>query len=425
MPRPSDPVAPEEIARLTGRIGRLLLANGADTGHALRRIDEVSAALGHPVNRLVTAEAIVVAAGDGHALQTRVGPAIPAMAVNMGALVAVEQVVERLRAHQTDVETAGDALDDIDQKKHDHGAIAVVVGVAVTAASLARLFGGAWPVVIVAFVAGLSSTILRRGFARWHWNPIAATFLTALVSGIVAGFSTRLTPGSSPVLSLTAAGMILVPGVPLLNGVRDLFEGHATVAVARFAFGTTTILVIGFALFLAATIAGTELPVGQGPGTLPVGWDLLFSATAAAGYAMLFNVPLRAIPACIACGMASHGLRTALGDFGMNIAASSLLGAAAAGIIARFAARLYRVPPVTFAFPGIVAMIPGSYGFRAGIAGLHLMTMGASASSALVAEALSLTVITIVVTIAIGIGLALALEIPPEHHLPVLKPAKE
>jgi len=64
---------------------------------------------------------------------------------------------------------------------------------------------------------------------------------------------------------------------------------------------------------------------------------------------------------------------------------------------------------VVFAFPGVVAMIPGSYGFRAGIAGLQVMELGSAASATLVATTLGLAITTAVTTIAIGLGLALPL----------------
>jgi uncharacterized membrane protein YjjB (DUF3815 family) len=67
---------------------------------------------------------------------------------------------------------------------------------------------------------------------------------------------------------------------------------------------------------------------------------------------------------------------------------------------------------VTFAFPGIVAMIPGAYAFRAGIGGLEIMRAGANAPPALVAETIGLAVTAIVVTAAIAIGLCLALALP-------------
>ena len=99
---------------------------------------------------------------------------------------------------------------------------------------------------------------------------------------------------------------------------------------------------------------------------------------------------------------------------GLDITSATLLGATVAGLFARLCARACRVPPVIFALPGVVAMVPGSYAFRAGIGGVELMRQGASASFQLGAETLSLVITAVLITVAIAIGLTLALSIPPE-----------
>jgi hypothetical protein len=76
--------------------------------------------------------------------------------------------------------------------------------------------------------------------------------------------------------------MILVPGVPLINGVRDTIGNHIGNGIARLLFGTVTVLAIAFGLFLAAGIAGDTLPVGAHFPALPLAQDLLFSALAGA-----------------------------------------------------------------------------------------------------------------------------------------------
>jgi uncharacterized membrane protein YjjP (DUF1212 family) len=411
----ADRAAPVELtAHLAARVGRLLLMYGSDTVEARQRVTDVASDLGHEVHVLVTAEAVLVTVGTGDHFRTKVGHEILGISVDMGRLMAVEQTAADIRSRALAPDAADARLDAIETGPSFYPGFLVVAGVSVTAASLARLFDAAWPVVGAAFLAGAVSTVMRRALARRGINPIASAFAIAFVSGLFGTLLLRAMSSASPLLCLTAAGMILVPGVPLINGVRDLINGNAGNAMARLTMGGATVLAIGFALFLAAAVAGVALPVDAGPGSLSLPSDLLFSALAAVGFAMLFSVPPRTVWVCVVCGMASHGLRTALEHGGLDIAAASLIGAFAAGIIARFAARAYHVPAVAFAFPGIVAMIPGSYGFRAGVGGLHLMTLGAAAPPALVAETLGLAVTTAIMTAAIAIGLSLALSIGPD-----------
>lgn len=407
----------ERVAHLTARIGRMLLTHGADTRHTQRIVCEVARALGHPVQVLVTAEALLVTVGDEAQFQTKVGHALSAMTVDMGTLMALQRVVDGICLGTLKAQAIDTRLDAVEQAPREHSALVMTLGIAMTAASLARLFGAQWSVVAAAFVAGLLSVVLRRLLGRYSLNGVATMFVTALLSGVASILVLRAFPGVSPVLCLTAAGMILVPGAPLINGVRDLVSGHPDSGLARVATGAITVLVISFALFIAAALAGDSLPVDSGPGSLPLGQDVVFAATAAAGYALFFNVPWRALWVCVLCGMAAHGLRTLAQHHGLDLACASLLGAFAAGLVALIAGARLRVPPVAFAFPGIVALVPGSYGFRAGMGGLQLMSLGADSPVVLIADTTSLAITTVIVSAAIAVGLLLALAVQPERHL--------
>ncbi len=138
----------------------------------------------------------------------------------------------------------------------------------------------------------------------------------------------------------------------------------------------------------------------------------MFSALAALGFAILFSVPARLVWACMICGIASHTLRALLFHHGIDLIAGSLIGALAVGLLAQLFARRFKAPAVAFAFPGVVAMIPGVYAFR-GVIGAVAIARGTT-DPALITDTLSLlfTVLLMVGGIAIGIGAPMLL-IPP------------
>lgn len=397
-----------EAAHLAARIGRILFTNGADTHHVNRAIIDATRDMGHVAHVLVTSEAILVTVGTNKQFSTKVGQGFSSAAVNMGKLAAINDLIEDIRTGRLDAEAIERRLDAIENAASRYPAYLVVFGVTMTTAALARLFGATWIVVAASLAAGLVSVLLRRRMPSIWPNQFADTFVVATLSGLVAVLVLQFFPGESPVLALTAAGMILVPGVPLINGVREVTSGNAGNGVARLTTGIATVLAIGFALFTVSFVTGADLPIDGGPGSLSVPQDLFFAGLAAAGFTLLFNVPPKAIGFCIVAGMTSHGLRTLLEHAGLALPISSLLGAFAAGLIARFAAGIHKVPAVVFAFPGVVALIPGSFGFRAGIGGLQIMAQGVGSSQSLVAMTLSLIIITVVTTTAIAIGLVLA-----------------
>ncbi len=386
-----------------------MFSNGADSRHVADTVVNVASDLGQEAHVLVTSDAILATVGTSEHFSTKVGHQLTSPTVNMGHLSTLRAIIDQIHAGTLGPFEADQRLDALETSGGRYPIIAVVLGLAITTASLARLFGATWTVVMAALVAGAISAVLRRQVPKISGNQFASTFIIAILSGLAAVCALSAYPDASPVLALTAAGMVLVPGVPLINGIRDISGGYAGNGVARLVTGTVTVLVIGFALFTVGLLTGAELPVGTGPGSLPLTEDLVFSGLAAFGFALLFNVPPRAIFICILTGIAGHGLRSALEQVAVNLPLSSLIGAFAAGLIARAAASAYRSPAVVFAFPGVVALIPGSYGFRAGIGGLQIMAEGAAASHALIATTIALAITTTVTTIAIALGVTLSL----------------
>ena len=397
-----------DVAHLALRLGRLMLLNGADTAHVQDAVLGFACRFGFQAHLLVHAEGLLLTLENAGGFRTKIGRPVAGFAVNMDALVAIE----RMRAGAAGIAEIERQLDAIEHAPRRYPAWLVVVGVGVTAAALARLFGGGWAVVAVSLLVGMVTQALRQAFAGRDTNPIAGAGLAAFGGGATGAVAMQAFPTDSPTLCLVAAGMILVPGVPLINGVRDTVGNHIGNGIARLLFGTVTILAIAFGLFLAAGIAGDALPVGAHFPPLPLAQDLVFSALAGAGYALLFNVPPRLAWACCLCALAGHGSRTALVGLGLDLPLASFAGALVATLLARLVGQYARAPAVTFAFPGVVAMIPGFYAFQAGIGGLAIMKAGAASPATLLGETAGLAVTAMLVTAGIAIGLCLALAAP-------------
>jgi len=93
--------------------------------------------------------------------------------------------------------------------------------------------------------------------------------------------------------------------------------------------------------------------------------DAIFSGIAALGFAMLFNVPRRALIYCVIAGAMGHAVRTLMMQyFFMSIIGSTLIGAATVGFLAKgFAYRLH-IPSLVFGISGAIPMVPGVFAFE-------------------------------------------------------------
>lgn len=115
--------------------------------------------------------------------------------------------------------------------------------------------------------------------------------------------------------------------------------------------------------------------------------DMLLSAIPAVGFAMVFNVPMRALPWCALLGAIGHGSRTLMMSAGLAIEWSSFFAAILIGCIGIQWSRWYLAHPKVFTVAAVIPMFPGIYAYAAMIAAVKLSHFGYS-------EPLFITLIT-------------------------------
>jgi uncharacterized membrane protein YjjP (DUF1212 family) len=400
-----EPVPIEDVAHQTLHVGRLLLGSGADTAEVQESMVRFAAAFGCETHLVVTYEALLLTVVSGEQFRTKISYRVPAMNVNMAAVAAVSNVLGEVEAGHWRLSEAQKELGDVEDRSPVYGRWLIVIALGLTAASLARLFGGDWPTFWVSWLAGSLGMWLRQVLGRRGFNLFFIPFAAALLSGVIGGAAVLLGVSATPALCLVAPGMIIVPGVPLVNALQDMIKNHMTVGLARLGLGSLITLAITFGLFAAMSLTGAKIPVEAPLRLLPIPEDALFSALAALGYLFLFNVPARIAWACVVCGVASHTARTLCLHLGVDIVSGTLIGALAVGFLAQGFARHFRAPAVAFAFPGVVAMIPGAFAFRAVIGCLQIVHTGAAAATALVTETLALAATCLLMVAAIAVGI--------------------
>lgn len=93
--------------------------------------------------------------------------------------------------------------------------------------------------------------------------------------------------------------------------------------------------------------------------------DAFWSAIAALGFALLFNVPRRALPYCVLAGAVGHSTRLLFMEgFQQNIVPATLLAATVVGFMAKFCARRLQIPSMIFGVCGAIPMVPGVFAFQ-------------------------------------------------------------
>ncbi|VDZ81113.1 putative inner membrane protein [Salmonella bongori] len=181
----------------------------------------------------------------------------------------------------------------------------------------------------------------------------------------------------TPTVAMAASVLLLVPGFPLINSVADMFKGHINTGACTLGYrqltdsgylcrccdvhdrmGATRMGIIDFLLALIQ--------------------DMILSAIPAVGFAMVFNVPHRALPWCALLGALGHGSRTLMMSAGFNIEWSTFMASLLVGSIGIQWSRWYLAHPKVFTVAAVIPMFPGISAYTAMISAVKISHLGYS-----------------------------------------------
>lgn len=113
-------------------------------------------------------------------------------------------------------------------------------------ASFCALFGGDWTARSIVFSATLIGFYLKQIMQKKHMNHYIVFVVSAFAASLVA--SSALTLHTTAEIAIATSVLFLVPGVPLLNGVIDIVQGHSITGFARLIHALLLVLCIAVGL---------------------------------------------------------------------------------------------------------------------------------------------------------------------------------
>ncbi|WP_375056323.1 threonine/serine exporter family protein [Zobellella sp. DQSA1] len=104
--------------------------------------------------------------------------------------------------------------------------------------------------------------------------------------------------------------------------------------------------------------------------------DMLFATVPALGFALLFNVPPKALKYCALGGALGHGSRYLLLTAGTPIEWATFAAATLVGMLGAYWARRFLAHPKVFTVAAVIPMIPGVYAYKAMVALVEISQQG-------------------------------------------------
>ena len=239
------------IADFIARYLSYMLGAGVHTSRVVRNSKRIGTALGvdvsiHTSQKTAT---LTVSDHDGQVFSTKVVD-IPAFPISFEWNADLSALSWAAHDEKLSLEAIEHKFDEIISKPRMNP-IFVLFMASLANASFCRLFGGDIWAMLITFTATMVGFFTRQHLTRRKVNHYIVFIVSAFVASICA--STALALGiETAEIALATSVLYLVPGVPLINGLIDITDGHIQIGISRFV--NAFMLIICIAIGMSVTL---------------------------------------------------------------------------------------------------------------------------------------------------------------------------
>ena len=407
-----------EVLEVASIAGHILLENGAE----ISRVEDIMARIStyygvDKGNFFVLSNGIFTTGMSGGKVEKAGGQAstyanvefIPIRPIQLQKVVQVNQLSYDISAGKCTLEEARARLEKI-RSTPAKPMWEQTLGSAFGAAGFCAVFGGGWLDCGAAFVVGLLLNVFIFLVSGRYMSRIVGGICNALVATLLCVGCYHVGFGNSLANIIIGAIMPLIPGVPFVNGVRDLANADYLAGLTRLTdalLGFFCIAIgvsVGFILDGALSGGLIELNgVWANPETASLLVQTLAAFIGTTAFAVLFGVPRKQyIPSGIVGALGWLLYLILFRKAGMSAAIATLISTIFIGILSRVFAVIEKCPAAVFLLCGIFPLVPG--------AGVFWCTYYLISSQ--IEQSSSAGFLAGKVAIAIVLGIILAMELP-------------
>ena len=286
-------------------------------------------------------------------------------ATNLDRLVHVDTIFNDVAADRITIKEARRRLIELDKQPPPYSRGLTWAAMAAVSGAAAVFFRGGPTEVVVAGTTGILVALLATIIGRNPKGRFLVDFAGGLVAALLAWMLARLGLELSREVVVLSGVIALVPGMTLTTGLAELAQKNLVSGAARLMEAFVAFLSILFGIALAIGIqhiVGPETTAAPVRQALSLPFQALALVLASLGIAVVFAVPRRYLGAALASGAIGY-IATALGTRHLPGHVSAFAAALAVCLFANGLARATDRPAQLFQLPGMMLLVPGSFGF--------------------------------------------------------------
>lgn len=375
----------EDIADYLVELGAVLAGYGCPSYRLEEVIRKVAEAEGHQADpfALPTGLFLRVRSADGSGVQVNRMTRVSEWGVDLARLTAIDHIFNDVIARKTTIEEARRRIKEAVKREPVWPAWSVFLATIMLSGASAVFFQGGWLDVAVSALIGAviaGSRPLLAGRKRSGRNIAAASrrssrlllsdFLGGLFAAACAGLAVMIWPHVHPVIIVPAGAITLFPGMTFTTGVAEVAQRNVVSGGARLVEAAVTLLLVFFGVALMDGLADamhftipTWLPMGAAPPGLP--WFVQAGALGCAAIALsaVFQVPRKWLWSALVSSATGWLVATTAVKLHLPGHVAAFTASLAVCVVANGLSRATNRPAQLFQLPGMMLLVPGSFGF--------------------------------------------------------------
>lgn len=353
----------EDVLKFASDAGRILLENGAEISRVEETMERIASNYGESGENFFVLSNGIFTTGRSYAN----AEFIPIKGARLEKVVEVNQLSRKIASEHIPLSEAKERLEKIktlpSKPKWEQ-----FLGAGLGCAGFCIIFGGSF----LDCLASLLSALVLFFFSM----KVSGPYLSKTLGNICGGFIGtvlcilfhQLVPSTNLGNMVVGTMILLIPGVPFTNGLRDVANEDYLAGMTRLADALMMFLCIAigvcFAFVVHSWMAGGVIQLKGtviNPITAKVPIQMLAALVGTSFFAVLFGVPRKFYFPAGVVGMLGWTVFiimsrfTPMGDFG-----STFLAATVVAFLSRYAAVRLKCPSTVFLICGIFPLIPGA-----------------------------------------------------------------
>ena len=282
----------EALLNLAIELGHSLAINGAETF----RVEEC-------INRIMNAyeiksETFAIPNCLHVSIETHDGTSLTRMkrigfhGNDLDAIEKYNSICRKICKEHPEPKAAAQWLKETKQSCRHHSLPIYLLGSFMGGCGFSILFNGSIFDCLIGGICGLAIGVVNKTMNRWKVNPFFSTIIASFIMTTIACLSNLFWRGFNTDAIMIGALMILVPGLPFTNAMRDIIYGDTNSGVNRivqvFLIAAAIVLGTGSAWTFANNLWG--VPTVQSIINHSILFESVASLLGCFGFAILFNI---------------------------------------------------------------------------------------------------------------------------------------